>query len=96
MKRWSLAFFSGFLAISAASSYAASDSSQRLIPGNGPITEQQIRDKLTADGFSDIQVTSLGRAFQTTATRGGHVLRMAIDADSGSVLKTQDDDGDDD
>ena len=88
------AVISGFLVIST-SIYAAGDSSNRLIPGNGPITEQQIRDKLAADGFSNIQVTSQGHAFETTATRGGRVLRLAIDGESGSVLETQDEDDDD-
>ena len=83
------------LTISAISIFAAGDSSNRFVPGDGPISEQQIRDKLAADGFSNIQVTSQGRAFETTATRGGRVLRLAIDADSGSVLETQDDDDDD-
>jgi hypothetical protein len=75
--------------------YAASDSSGRLIPGIGPITEQQIRDKLTADGFSNIQITSQGSIFQTNATKDGRALRLAIDAESGAVLQAQDDDDDD-
>ena len=90
------AVITSFLAISATSIYAAGDSPNRLllVPGT-PITEQQIRDKLVADGFSNIQITSQGRAFETTATKGGRVLRLAIDADSGMVLEAQDDDDDD-
>jgi hypothetical protein len=96
MKRLFLAaVISSFVVVGAASIYAASNSSGRLIPGIGPITEQQIRDKLTADGFSNIQITSQGSIFQTNATKDGRALRLAIDAESGAVLQAQDDDDDD-
>jgi hypothetical protein len=85
-----------FVATSAASICAAGDSSSgRLIPGVGPVTEQQIRDKLTADGFSNIGITSAGDTFQTSAIRNGRALRLAIDAQTGTVLQSQDDDDDD-
>ena len=75
MKRVFLAaVISSVVAVSAASIYAASNFSGRLIPGIGPITEQQIRDKLTADGFSNIQITSQGSIFQTNATKDGRAL----------------------
>ena len=55
MKRVFLAaVISSFVVVSAASIYAASNLSGRLIPGIGPITEQKIRYKLTADGFSNL------------------------------------------
>jgi hypothetical protein len=98
MKRWFFAATTvGFIAVGAASSsiYAGSKSPDRFIPGVGPITEQQIRDKLTADGFSNIQITPEASIFQTNATKDGRVLRLAIDAQSGTVLRVQDDDDDD-
>jgi hypothetical protein len=98
MKRLFLAVtISSFVAVGAASIYAAGDSSSaRLIPGNGPITEQQIRDKLIADGFSNIQITSARDTFQTNAVRNGRALRLAIDAQTGTVVQSRDDDDDDD
>jgi len=96
MKRFFLAaVVSSFVVFSAASIYAASNLSGRLIPGIGPITEQQIQDKLTADGFSNIQITSQGSIFQTNATKDGRVIGLAIDAESGTVLQARDDDDDD-
>jgi hypothetical protein len=83
------------MAVGTASVYAASNSPERSSPGFGPITEQQIRDKLTADGFSKIQITPQGSIFQTNATKDGRALRLSIDAQSGTVLKIQDDDDDD-
>ena len=65
----------------AASIYAASNpSGERLIPGSGPITEQQIRDKLTAECFSNVQVTLRGSVFETVATKDGRQAELAIDA----------------
>ena len=76
--------------------YAASNSSGgRLIPGSGPITEQQIGDKLTADGFSNIQITLNGSVFETVATKEGRQAELAIDAQSGIVRREGDDDDDD-
>jgi hypothetical protein len=96
MKRLFLAAVIGsFVVVGAASINAANNLSGRLIPGIGPITEQQIRDKLTADGFSNIQITSQGSIFQTKATKDGRALGLAIDAESGTVLQSQDDDDDD-
>ena len=85
----------GLIAVGAASIYAASNSPDRFIPWVGPITEQQIRDKLTADGFSNVEITPQGSIFQTNATKDGRALRLSIDAQSGTVLKVQDDDDDD-
>jgi hypothetical protein len=54
------AVMGGFIVTGAAVIYAANSSSgTRLILGNGPITEQQIRDKLTADGFSNMTTTMI-------------------------------------
>jgi len=97
MKRLFIAAVIGsFVVVGAASINAASNLSGRLVPGTGPITEQQIRDKLTADGFSNIQITSQGGIFQTKATKDGRALGLAIDAESGTVLQARDDDDDDD
>ena len=67
----------------------------RLIPGSGPITEQQIRHKLTAEGFSNIQITLQGSVFETVATKDGRQAELAIDAQSGIVSQDRDDDDDD-
>jgi hypothetical protein len=72
MRKITLAAITVAVAAGAASIYAASNSSGgRLISGSGPITEQQIRDKLTADGFSNIQITLKGSVFETVATKDG-------------------------
>ena len=96
MRKVTLAVITVAVAVGAASIYAAGNSSgDRLIPWSGPITEQQIRDKLTADGFSNIQITLNGSVFETVATKEGRQAELAIDAQSGIVRREGDDDDDD-
>ena len=96
MRKTTLAVITVAVAAGAASIYAASNSSGgRLIPGSGPITEQQIRDKLTTDGFSNIQITLNGSVFETVATKEGRQAELTIDAQSGIVRAEGDDDDDD-
>jgi hypothetical protein len=75
---------------------ADSSSGTNLILGNGPITEQQIRDKLSADGFSNIQISPQGSLFETIATKNGRAVRLEIDSQSGTVFQARGADDDDD
>jgi len=91
------AVIGGSIVAGAAAIYAADSSSgTRLILGNGPITEQQIRDKLTADGYSYIQISPQGSLLETIATKNGRALRLAIDSQSGTVFEARGADDDDD
>src|ERR1700740_2561935 len=72
MRKVTLAVITVAVAAGSASIYAASNpSGDRLIPGSGPITEQQIREKLTAAGLSNIQITLRGSVFETVAPKDG-------------------------
>ena len=91
------AVIGGFIVAGAAVIYAADSSSvTRLTLGNGPITEQLIRDKLTADGFSNIQISAQGSLFETIATKNGRPIRFEIDSQSGTVFQARGADDDDD
>jgi propanediol dehydratase small subunit len=90
------AVISGAIA-AGASIYAASGwSGDKPISGNGPVTEQQIRDWLTADGFSQIQITLQGGIFETVAIKDGRSTEFAIKAQTGAVRSAPDDDDDGD
>ena len=91
------AVIGGFIVAGAAVIYAADSSSgTRLILGNGPVTEQQIRDKLSADGFSNIQISPQGSLLETIATKNGRPIRFEIDSQSGTVFQARGTDDDDD
>jgi len=93
MRKVTLAVIIVAVAAGAASIYAAGNSSgDRVIPGSGPITEQQIRDRLTAEGVSNIQITLRGSVFETVATKDGRQAELTIDAQSGIVHQDRDDD----
>ena len=88
MRKVTLAVITVAVAAGAASIYAASNpSGDRLIPGSGPIIEQQ-----TAEGFSNIQITLRGSVFETVATKDGGQAELTIDAQSGIVHQDRDDD----
>jgi hypothetical protein len=66
-----------------------------LYLGPKPITEQQLRAHLAAAGFSDIYVTPR-ITFETLAAKNGVSTKFSVDAQSGTVTRMWDDDGDDD
>jgi hypothetical protein len=97
-RRFLIAGFVGIAVISGASIYAAAELS---VPGNGtvvfepgPVTEQQIRAKLAAAGFSNIQVTPRN-VFDVAGTRDGRSMQLAIDPLSGKVVIAGSDDDND-
>jgi hypothetical protein len=68
----------GLTMIGAASLYAAAElPKDNFNLGSGPVTEQEIRDKLAAAGFSNIQIKSRN-FFDAVATRDGRALSLAI------------------
>src|SRR5260370_37617597 len=86
----------GLSMIGVASLYAAAElPNNSLNLGPGPVTEQEIRDKLAAAGFSNIQVTPRN-IFAAVAARNGRRLELAIDPQSGKVIRAGADDDDDD
>ena len=98
MKKVLIAAVIGGITVAGAAIIYAGDSfsGTRLTLGNGPITEQQVRDKLTADGFSNIQISPQGSLYETIATKNGRPVRLAIDSQSGTVFQARGADDDDD
>ena len=60
-----------------------------------PITEQQLRDRLAAAGFTDIRVTPR-TTFETLAAKNGVSMKFSVDAQSGTVTRMWDNDDNDD
>jgi hypothetical protein len=63
-----------------------------LIAGDVPVTEDQVRTKLQADGWSDVQIRRDGRYLQVTAVKGGQPGKMAVDSQTGRLRADDDDD----
>ena len=68
---------------------------EAFIPGDKPVTEDQIRTKLQSDGWSDVQIKRGGRYFEVTANKQGAAEKLAVDAQTGRLRPDDDDDDDD-
>ena len=65
-----------------------------LIAGDQPVTEDQVRQKLQSDGWSNVQIVRDGRYFEALGSKDGQTTKVAVDGQTGR-LKGADDDDDD-
>src|SRR5260370_38578150 len=79
---WSIA--GGVLVAAAAALVVAAperkDPTFDFIAGNRPVTEDQARQKLVSDGWSDVQIVVRGRYFMATASKDGRRAAFALDS----------------
>jgi hypothetical protein len=72
---------------------ATSGEDQFFMAGGGPVSEDQVRTKLQADGWAVVQLTSDARYIQATAAKAGQIGHLMIDSLTGQLIA---DDRDDD
>ena len=65
-----------------------------FIPGDQPVTENQVREKLQADGWSNVQIVRDGRYFEAIASKNGQNSKMVVDSQTGRLRAGDDDDDD--
>jgi hypothetical protein len=65
-----------------------------FIAGNRPVTEDQVREKLASDGWTDVEVVLRGRFLVATASKDGEPRTFSVDSLTGR-LRGEDDDCDD-
>ena len=65
-----------------------------FIAGNRPVTQDQVRQKLVSDGWTDVQIVVRGRYYVATALRDGQTGAFSVDSLTGR-LRGEDDDDDD-
>src|SRR5438874_5611427 len=65
-----------------------------LIAGDQPVTEDQVRQKLQSDGWSNVQVVRDGRYFEAIGSKSDQTTRVAVDAQTGRLRAADDDDDD--
>src|SRR5215467_4736832 len=66
-----------------------------FIAGDKPVTEDQVRQKLQSEGWSNIQIGRDGRYLEATGSKDGLASKMEVDSQTGR-LRADDDDDDDD
>jgi len=64
-----------------------------FIAGDQPVSEDQVRNKLRSDGWTDVRITHEGQLIQATGLRDGQTQKLVVDARNGRL---RDDDDDDD
>ena len=65
-----------------------------FIAGDQPVTEDQVRQKLQSDGWSNVQIVRDGRYFEAIGSKNGQTTKVAVDALTGRLRAADDDDED--
>ncbi|MBX9842069.1 MAG: PepSY domain-containing protein [Xanthobacteraceae bacterium] len=63
-----------------------------FIAGDQPVTEDQVRQKLASDGWSNVQIVRDGRYFEAIASKDGQNNKIVVDSQTGRLRGTDDDD----
>ena len=66
-----------------------------FIAGDRPVTEDQIREKMGSEGYSNIQIVRQGRLFEALGTKDGKTGKILVNAQTGRLANVDDDDDDD-
>jgi hypothetical protein len=70
------------------------DSGPVFIEGGKPVTIDQVKDKLSADGWTGIQAMLRGRFIMAMASKDGRTEAFVVDARTGRLRQSDDDDDD--
>jgi len=65
----------------------------KVIAGDQPVTEDQVRAKLQSDGWSNVQIVRDGRYIEAVGSKDGQTI--VVNAQNGRLRATDDDDDDD-
>ena len=66
-----------------------------FIAGDKPVTEDQIREKLQSDGYSNVQIVRQAGFFEALASKDGKTSKIMVNAQTGRLVSGDDDDDDD-
>jgi hypothetical protein len=65
-----------------------------LIAGDQPVTEDQVRQKLQSDGWSNVQIVREGRYIEAIGAKNGQTSKVVVNAENGRLRAGDDDDDD--
>ncbi len=68
--------------------------SPALIAGDQPVTEDQVRQKLQSDGWSNVQIVREGRYIEAIGAKNGQTSKVVVNAQNGRLRGGDDDDDD--
>jgi hypothetical protein len=62
-----------------------------FIASNGPLTEDQVRQKLVAEGWANVQIGREGRYFQVMGSKDQQTAHLVVDSQTGRLRGDDDD-----
>ncbi len=62
-----------------------------FIAGDQPVTEDQVRQKLQSDGWSNVQIVRDGRYLEAVGSKNGQTSKVAVDPQTGRLRAADDD-----
>ena len=65
-----------------------------FIAGDRPVREDQVRQKLQSEGWSNIQIVRDGRYFEAIASKDEQSSKIVVDSQTGRLRAAADDDDD--
>lgn len=63
-----------------------------FIAGDKPVSEEQVRQKLQADGWSNVQIAREGRYLAAAGSKDGQAAKVTVDSQTGRLPAADDDD----
>lgn len=101
MKKWIVPIVSAVFLIGAAGAaklvaQVQQGAARVFIPGDQPVSEEQVRSKLQSEGWAGVVVTRDGQYLRATGAVGGKLRTVVIDAATGRLSEQQEERDDDD
>lgn len=62
-----------------------------FIAGDQPVSEDQVRQKLQSDGWSNVQIVREGRYLEAMGSKNGETTKVAVDAQTGRLRAAEED-----
>jgi hypothetical protein len=98
MKRWIIWSTAGAVLLAGAAALVLAAPERNggpvFIEGSKPVSEEQVRQKLVTDGWTNIQVLRRGRVVLAMGSKDGRTELVAVDALTGRLRGGDDDDDD--
>jgi hypothetical protein len=101
MKKWLVPIVSAAFLVSAAGvatlvAQVQQKAARVFIPGDQPVSEEQVRSKLLSEGWAGLLITRDGQYLRATGAVGGKLRTLVIDTATGRLAHAENEPDDDD
>jgi len=99
MNKWIIPIVSAAFLITAAGvvkmvAQAQQGAARVFIPGDHPVSDEQVRSKLQSEGWEGVVITREGQYLRATGAVGGKLRTIIVDGTTGRLSDKEDDDDD--